>query len=94
MFAGLDSQMPDGTALFISENLLQRRPPGSGLEAVTPQPGRPNPDRRGKLGVTFANAQCAAPVCNPSRTAIFCELRSSTAGICENDQGATPAGLH
>ena len=85
--------MPDVAALFISGNLLQRRPPGSEIEVVTPQPVTPNPDRRGKRRVTFANAQCAAPVCNPSRAAIFCGLRSSTTSICENGQGATSADL-
>ncbi len=27
----------------------------------------PNIDRLARMGVTFTNAQCAAPVCNPSR---------------------------
>ena len=40
--------MPDGPALFISGNLLQRRQSGSEIEVVTPQPGMPNPYRRGK----------------------------------------------
>ena len=64
----------------------------AGRTDLAPQPVTPNLDRLGKRGVTFANAQCAAPVCNPSRTAIFCGLRPSTTGIYEDAQGATPAG--
>src|SRR5205823_644206 len=44
-------------------------------------------------GVTFANAQCPAPVCNPSRCAIFSGLRPSTSGIYEDAQGR-PTGNH
>src|SRR6476620_7524186 len=50
-------------------------------EAVTP-----NLDRFAKNGVIFSNAQCAAPVCNPSRTALLSGLRPSTTGIYDNSQ--------
>ncbi|MEO6751296.1 MAG: hypothetical protein ABIP85_05920 [Chthoniobacteraceae bacterium] len=61
---------------------------------MTPQPVLPNPDRRGKRGVTFAKPPRASPACNPSRTTSFSGLRSSITGLCENDHDATPAGLH
>src|SRR5947208_2319241 len=46
----------------------------------------PHLDRFAKNGVTFSNAQCAAPVCNPSRTALLSGLRPSTSGIYDNSQ--------
>jgi arylsulfatase A-like enzyme len=51
----------------------------------------PNIDRLAKRGVLFADAHCAAPVCNPSRTALFTGLRPSTSGIYDNDQYWRPA---
>jgi arylsulfatase A-like enzyme len=58
----------------------------------------PNLDRLAKMGVTFTNAQCAAPICNPSRTALLSGLRPSTTGIYDNGAhyskgaGVTAAG--
>ncbi len=51
----------------------------------------PNIDRLAKRGVLFSDAHCAAPVCNPSRTALFTGLRPSTSGIYNNDQYWRPA---
>ena len=51
----------------------------------------PNIDRLAKRGVLFADAHCAAPVCNPSRTALFTGLRPSSSGIYHNDQYWRPA---
>ena len=48
----------------------------------------PNIDRLAKRGVLFADAHCAAPVCNPSRTALFTGLRPSTSGIYHKDRRA------
>jgi len=44
----------------------------------------PNLDRLAKMGVTFTNAHCAAPICNPSRTALLSGLRPSTTGVYDN----------
>jgi arylsulfatase A-like enzyme len=46
----------------------------------------PNIDRLARRGALFANAHCASPLCNPSRTALLTGLRASTTGIYNNDQ--------
>src|SRR5690242_2846433 len=58
----------------------------AGRTDLAPQPVSPNLNRLSKRGVTFVNAQCAAPVCNPSRTAFLSGLRPSTSGIYDNSQ--------
>ena len=49
-----------------------------------PQAKTPNIDRLAAMGVTFTNAQCAAPVCNPSRAALLSGKRPGTTGIYDN----------
>jgi len=44
----------------------------------------PNIDRLAKKGVTFTHAYCAAPVCNPSRTAVMSGMRPGTTGVYHN----------
>ena len=51
-----------------------------------PQARTPNLDRLAARGVTFRNAQCPAPLCNPSRAAFMSGLRPSTTGIYHNQQ--------
>jgi arylsulfatase A-like enzyme len=51
----------------------------------------PNIDRLAANGVLFSNAHCAAPVCNPSRTALFTGRRPSTTGVYDNEQYWRPA---
>jgi arylsulfatase A-like enzyme len=46
----------------------------------------PNIDKLAQRGVLFTNAQCPAPLCNPSRTAIMTGLRPGTTGIYDNKQ--------
>jgi arylsulfatase A-like enzyme len=55
------------------------------LGAQTPQI-----DRLASRGTLFGNAHCAAPVCNPSRTALLTGLRPSTTGIYDNLQAGSP----
>jgi arylsulfatase A-like enzyme len=45
----------------------------------------PNMDRLARRGLFFANAHCAAPVCNPSRVATFTGRRPSSTGVYGND---------
>jgi len=44
----------------------------------------PNLDRLAARGMVFAHNYCAAPVCNPSRTALMSGLRPSTTGVYNN----------
>jgi arylsulfatase A-like enzyme len=51
-----------------------------------PQSVTPNLDRLAASGVLFRNAYCAAPSCNPSRTAIFSGLPPHRSGLYQNMQ--------
>ena len=51
-----------------------------------PQARTPNLDRLAASGILFSNAHCAAPSCNPSRTAIFTGLSPHRSGIYRNNQ--------
>lgn len=46
----------------------------------------PHIDQLAQRGVLFTNAQCPAPLCNPSRTAIMTGLRPSTTDIYDNNR--------
>lgn len=50
----------------------------------------PNIDRLAGMGVTFTRANCAAPVCNPSRAALMSGMRPSTTGVYDNGQNFAP----
>lgn len=51
-----------------------------------PQTSTPNLDRLADRGMVFANAQTAAPLCNPSRTALMTGLRPSSTGVYGNGE--------
>ncbi|HVK09764.1 MAG TPA: sulfatase [Gemmataceae bacterium] len=53
----------------------------------------PNLDKLAARGVVFTRSYCAAPVCNPSRTALMCGLRPGASGVYDNgnDWRATAA---
>ena len=46
----------------------------------------PNIDRLSAMGESFTHAHCAAPVCNPSRAAMFSGLRPGSTGVYGNSQ--------
>jgi arylsulfatase A-like enzyme len=50
----------------------------------------PNLDRLAARGVKFNRAYCAAPLCNPSRTALMTGLRPSTSGVYTNSNDWRP----
>ncbi len=50
-----------------------------------PQTRTPNMDRLAKRGVVFANANCAAPLCAPSRAAIYSGQEPYRSGVYGND---------
>ncbi|SOE23207.1 Arylsulfatase A [Spirosomataceae bacterium TFI 002] len=52
-----------------------------GVMGGHPQAKTPNMDRLAARGVLFTNAQCQAPVCNPSRASMMTSLYPSTSGI-------------
>ena len=55
-----------------------------------PQTKTPNLDKLAARGVTFMNAQTAAPICNPSRASFMTGRRPYTTGIYDNQQPAMP----
>ena len=56
---------------------------GGHPEAITP-----NMDRLAKRGIRFTNAHCAAPLCGPSRNAIFTGRQPFQTGMYNNsDKG-------
>jgi arylsulfatase A-like enzyme len=52
-----------------------------------PQVQTPNVDRLAASGQLFTDAHTAAPICNPSRTALLTGMRPSTTGVYGNDEG-------
>jgi len=55
-----------------------------------PQTITPNFDRLAARGMLFNNCNCAAPLCNPSRTALMTGVRPSTSGVYDNNQDWRP----
>ena len=51
-----------------------------------PQVQTPNIDRLAKRGVLFNHAHCAAPLCNPSRAAVFSGRQPFETGVFANDE--------
>src|SRR6266446_6192262 len=51
-----------------------------------PQAKTPNIDRLARRGVLFSHAHCAAPLCNPSRAAVFSGRQPFETGVFANDE--------
>jgi arylsulfatase A-like enzyme len=49
----------------------------------------PNLDKLAQSGVNFRSAHCAAPLCNPARTALLMSRAPATTGVYLNDQPYT-----
>ncbi len=81
MSATIFADQPRPNVLFIAVDDLND---WVGCLGGHPQAKTPNIDRLAAKGVLFERAYCAAPLCNPSRTAIMTGLRPSTTGIYGN----------
>lgn len=57
---------------------------------VHPQTKTPNIDRLAAGGISFSQAYCTAPACNPSRASLMSGLRPSTTGCYLNSQNWRP----
>jgi len=55
-----------------------------------PQAITPHIARLAKRGVTFSNAICASPSCDPSRPALFTGIAPARSGNISNDSGKHP----
>src|SRR6266508_6594239 len=79
--SALSQKAAKPNVLFIAVDDLNHwvRHLGRNRQVITP-----NIDRLAARGVTFANAYCAAPICNPSRAALLSGLRPSTTGVYNN----------
>ncbi|MFM7593344.1 MAG: sulfatase [Isosphaeraceae bacterium] len=57
----------------------------TGYLGRNPQARTPNIDRLARMGLSFTRSYCAAPVCNPSRTALLSGMRPSSTGVYDNN---------
>jgi arylsulfatase A-like enzyme len=85
--ASKQAPKPPPNVLFLAADDLNHwvRHLGRNKQSITP-----NIDRLAAQGVTFTNAYCAAPLCNPSRAALMSGLRPSSTGVYDNDQDWRP----
>lgn len=58
----------------------------AGILGGHPQARTPNLDALAARGLSFTNAHCAAPACNPSRAAVLTGRHPTTSGVYDNDQ--------
>jgi arylsulfatase A-like enzyme len=81
VFATAATAAPRRNVLFIAFDDL-----GDWIQLLDPEsPIRmPNLDRLAQRGVVFRRAFCAAPECNPSRTAVLSGLAPTTSGVYAN----------
>ncbi len=76
--ANVDAQSPRPNVLFLA---IDDQNDWIGCLQGHPFARTPNIDRLARRGTLFSNAQCQAPLCNPSRTSVMLGLRPSTTGI-------------
>ncbi len=82
-FADESNAAPRPNVLFIAMDDLND---WIGCLGGHPQTITPNLDRLAASGVLFTNAHCAAPACNPSRSAIFTGRAPNKSGLYDNRQ--------
>ena len=58
--------------------------------AGNPQAKTPHMDKLAAQGMTFTNAHCAAPACNPSRAALMTSIAPYRSGVYGNPQPWKP----
>lgn len=81
--AGVHAEAKQPNVLFIAVDDLND---WIGCLGGHPQARTPNIDRLAASGLLFTNAHCAAPACNPSRTAIMTGLSPHKSGLYGNGQ--------
>jgi arylsulfatase A-like enzyme len=88
LFIAIDDMKTIGT-LYAEEpgNFLQRVYPDKTLRTEIANRLTPNIQRLADRGVTFMNAYCAAPACNPSRAALMTGVRPHLTGLTTNAGG-------
>jgi arylsulfatase A-like enzyme len=77
-----DAETPKPNVLFIAVDDLNH---WVGHLGRNPQTKTPHIDRLARMGVTFTHAYCAAPICNPSRTALLSGRRPNATGVYDNN---------
>ena len=70
-----------------SGNFLQRIYPDANLRRSIAERMTPNFSRLASRGVTFTNAHCASPACNPSRAALMTGVPPYLSGLTTNARG-------
>ncbi len=78
---GEDLNLPN--VLFIAVDDLNH---WVGYTGRNSQAKTPNIDRLSKMGVSFSNAHCTAPACNPSRASLMSGMRPGSTGCYLNGQ--------
>ena len=88
LFIAIDDLKPIGS-VFAEDpgNFLQHIYPDKKLRTEVAKRMTPNIQRLADQGITFMNAYCAAPACNPSRAALMTGIRPHKSGLTTNAGG-------
>ena len=88
LFIAIDDLKPIGS-VFAEDpgNFLQHIYPNKKLRTEVAKRMTPNIQRLADQGITFMNAYCASPACNPSRAALMTGIRPHKSGLTTNAGG-------
>ena len=88
LFIAIDDLKPIGS-VFAEDpgNFLQRVYPDKALRTEVAHRMTPNIQRLADSGISFMDAYCAAPACNPSRAALMTGIRPHKTGFTTNASG-------